>query len=335
MCPIRTRRASGFTLIELLVVIAIIGILIALLLPAVQKIREAAARMQCSNNLKQLALACHNYHDAEGRFPVNSLITDQDKNWISPNWSWLARILPYIEQGNMYQQAGIPTQRLDGGAPIQNPPTNPTQIVVATQVKTFLCPSDDSSQGPRTDRANLPGMLVGVTNYKGVAGANWGYYRNAQLANDAGKPPNIATNARWINPSTINGSYNGLNDGDGIFFRADYRVKRRITDITDGTSNTFMIGEDIPSKNIHCAWPFANTATGTCGIGPNNLTGFNGTTLTTPGDWPNLYSFRSRHLGGLQFAYADGSVHFISDTIPLSIYRAMATISGGEVATAN
>jgi prepilin-type N-terminal cleavage/methylation domain-containing protein/prepilin-type processing-associated H-X9-DG protein len=333
MCPTRTRRSSGFTLIELLVVIAIIAILIGLLLPAVQKVREAAARAQCQNNLKQLALACHNYHDVEGRFPVNSLITDQSNNWVSPNWSWLARILPYIEQGNMYQQAGIPTQRLDGGAPIANPPTNPTQIVVATQVKTFLCPSDDSSQGPRTDRANLAGMLVGVTNYKGVAGANWGYYRNATLPNDAGRPPNIATDARWINPSTINGSYNGLNDGDGIFFRADYRIKRRLADITDGTSNTFMIGEDIPSKNIHSAWPFANTATGTCAIAPN-CKRTNGTEFAVT-DWPNVYSFRSRHPGGLQFAYADGSVHFISDSIALATYRSLATISGGEVATAN
>jgi hypothetical protein len=246
----------------------------------------------------------------------------------------LARILPYIEEGNLYQQAGIPTQRLDGGAPIRNPPTNPTQVAVATQVKTFLCPSDDS-QGPRTDRANLAGMLVGVTNYKGVAGANWGYYRLATLTNDAGRPPNIATNARWINPSTINGSYNGLGDGDGIFFRSDYKIKRRIADITDGTSNTFMIGEDIPSKNIHCAWPFANTATGTCGIGPNNLTDANGIKLAQPSDWPNLYSFRSRHPGGLQFANADGSVRFISDSIPLATYRSLATIRGGEVATAN
>ncbi|HJZ57543.1 MAG TPA: DUF1559 domain-containing protein [Gemmataceae bacterium] len=325
-------RRSAFTLIELLVVIAIIAILIGLLLPAVQKVREAAARAKCANNLKQLAIAAHAYHDVEGAFPVNSLITDQNNNWVSPNWSWLARILPYIEQGNLYQQAGIPTQRLDGGAAIRNPPTNLTQIAVATQVNTFLCPSDPSSTQARTDRANLPGMLVGLTNYKGVAGGNWGYYRNATLANDAGTPPNIAADARWMNPSTINGSYNGLNDGDGIFFRADYRIKRRIASITDGTSNTFMIGEDIPEKNIHCSWPFANTATGTCAIAPN-CKRTNGTEFAAT-DWPNVYSFRSRHPSGLQFALADGSVRFINDSIPLATYRAMATISGGETLTA-
>jgi prepilin-type N-terminal cleavage/methylation domain-containing protein len=327
-----TARQRAFTLIELLVVIAIIALLIGLLLPAVQKVREAAARMKCQNNLKQLALGVHNYHDAEGLFPVNSLITDQGNNWVSPNWSWLARILPYIEQGNLHRQAGIPTQPLDGGAAIANPPTNPTQIVVATQVNTFICPSDGTNTQTRTDRANLGGMLVGGTNYKGVGGGNWGYYRNATLANDAGTPPNIAADARWLNPSTANGSYNGLNDGDGIFFRTDYRVKRRITSITDGTSNTFMIGEDIPEKNIHNAWPFANTATGTCAIAPNGKQA-NGTEFGA-GDWPNVYSFRSRHIGGLQFAQADGSVRFINDSIPLANYRAMATISGGETITA-
>jgi prepilin-type N-terminal cleavage/methylation domain-containing protein len=330
MCRARNKRARGFTLIELLVVIAIIGILMALLLPAIQKVREAANKMLCGSNLRQLAIAVHNYHNDHNLFPVNSLITDQNNNWISPNWSWLARILPYIEQDSMYRLAGIPTQRLDGGAPILNPPTNPTQIVVGSQIKSFLCPSDDSTQA-LTNRANLPNMRVGLTNYKGVAGANWGYYRNATLANDAGRPPNIATDARWINPSTLNGSYNGLNDGDGIFFRADYKIKRRIPDIGDGTSNTFMIGEDIPSKNVHCAWPFANTATGTCGIGPNAKRP-NGTEYGA-GDWPNVYSFRSRHAGGLQFALADGSIMYISDGIALSTYRALATIKGGEIVT--
>src|SRR5437763_6547223 len=127
-----TRR--GFTLIELLVVIAILAVLIGLLLPAVQKVREAANRIQCSNDLKQIALGVHAYHDSELCLPANTLVTDKDQNWDNPNWSWLARILPYVEQGPLYQQGNIPTYTLKQSS---------TQV--ATQLKLFLCPADAQS----------------------------------------------------------------------------------------------------------------------------------------------------------------------------------------------
>jgi prepilin-type N-terminal cleavage/methylation domain-containing protein len=156
-------RRTAFTLIELLVVIAIIGVLISLLLPAVQKIRESANRMTCRNNLKQLALAVHNYHQDQGFFPVNTLdAVNWGYNWDGRNWSWLARILPYVEQEPLLRQANIPDNTLAQ-----------SQALCATQIKLFLCPSDPlSSAGPRTDAYNLAPSPVGQTNYKGVSGAN-------------------------------------------------------------------------------------------------------------------------------------------------------------------
>jgi prepilin-type N-terminal cleavage/methylation domain-containing protein/prepilin-type processing-associated H-X9-DG protein len=314
------RRA--FTLIELLVVIAIIAVLIGLLLPAVQKVREAANRSMCSNNLKQIALAAHTYHDTEHYIPVNTLVTDAANNWDHANWSWLARILPYTEQANLYQQANIPNNTLKQS-------NQPPLLLVASEIKLFLCPSDPSSHtGPRKDRTNLETFPVGQSNYKGVAGANWGTWDLTTDKNDPGGS-RIGCEARWVNPSTIDGSLNGLNDGDGIFTRTDQRHKKTFGDIEDGLSNTFLAGEDIPEKNLHCDWPYANHAIGTCGIGPNAKPLKGGE--YDPADWPNVYAFRSRHPGGLQFAFVDGSVHFISETIPLAVYRALATRKGREV----
>jgi prepilin-type N-terminal cleavage/methylation domain-containing protein/prepilin-type processing-associated H-X9-DG protein len=306
----RIRRSRpAFTLLELLVVIAIIGVLLGLLLPAVQKVRESAARMSCQSNLKQIALATHAYHDAQRVLPVNSLPgTFGSYGAQYPSWSWLARLLPYIEQGNIYQIANIPFATL-----------YQSRDATATQVKLFLCPSDPTSAaGPRSDAADLgvfyePYILAGQTNYKGVSGANWAW----------GDP-------RWRNPGT-NGSWDGLNRGDGLFYRYDWTQPKTLLAITDGTSNTFMIGEDVPSKNHWCSWPYANNAVGTCAIPPNarNADG-------SPVDWwkwEYAYGFRSSHPGGLQFAYADGSVHFVPNSIDLSLYRALATIQGGELAT--
>ena len=117
-----------------------------------------------------------------------------------------------------------------------------------------------------------------------------------------------------------------------MFYRSDSRRRLRLSDVRDGTSNTFMIGEDLPEKNRFCSWPYSNNTHGTGAI-PPNVKRPDGSEYD-PADWPNVWSFRSWHPGGLNFAYADGTVHFISNTMNLKVYRAMATIRGGEVATA-
>ncbi len=333
-------RRRGFTLIELLVVIAIIAVLIGLLLPAVQKVREAANRMSCANNLKQLALACHNYHDTNASLPRNGsaihLLDSHNRGpdrqgtgccgINAPRWSWIARLLPYIEQDNLYRQGGIPTNRLNQNAA--------TLAVIATDLKAITCPSDSS---PRT-RFNAAyigrAATVGVTSYKGVSGANWGT-DFVGVTNDT----NFSTPYR--NPTTgTPAQQNGLEKGDGIFWRADIRTgKMAFANITDGTSNTLMIGEDMSQFIIWNAWPYPNGAIGTCAIPPNtgNKIGDPDTGIVAPGinRWPTRYSFRSNHAGGLQFAMADGSVRFVSESIALLTYRALATRAGGEVVANN
>jgi prepilin-type N-terminal cleavage/methylation domain-containing protein len=328
--PCRGRRA--FTLIELLVVIAIIAVLIGLLLPAVQKVREAAYRSMCSNNLKQLALGCHSYHDVFLSLPRNGDQFDlksshgqgADKGTGccgvgAPHWSWIARLLRQIEQDNLNILGGIPTNKMNQDAN--------TLLVLATDLKVLTCPSDLSPRF-RTNAADLDGTKVAETSYKGVSGSNWG----ADFF-----PMESKFSTPYLHLGA-NNSYNGLEKGDGIFWRADIRKGNlRITDIEDGTSNTFMIGEDVPQLILWNAWSYANGANGTCAIPPN--TGITIPTGSPPslgpkdeGNWPERYSFRSRHPGGLQFALADASVRFVSDSIPLATYRALATIKGGETA---
>jgi len=309
----RNATRSAFTLIELLVVIAIIAILIGLLLPAVQKVREAAARMKCQNNLKQLGIAVHSYHDQKGRLPFDGDPVIKNGCCVGAgtyHWSWLARMLPYIEQEPLYKLGGIDTTPLmttmtsAGGNP-----------AIGVQVAAFLCPVDDfSAGGPRTNAANFPGGTpVGQTNYKGVAGSNWAW------GNYPYTPPV--------------GGNNGLDAGNGMFYRNGQTRKLTLSSVKDGLSNTFMIGEDLPELNIHCSWPYSNTATGTCAVPPNlgpsplnNPSNFD----VTNGNWGNMYSFRSYHTSGLNFAMGDGSVKFISETIDLTIYRNAASIRGGE-----
>jgi prepilin-type N-terminal cleavage/methylation domain-containing protein/prepilin-type processing-associated H-X9-DG protein len=326
---LRRLTRIGFTLVELLVVIAIIAILMALLVPAVQKVRQAAARVQCQNNIKQLALGCHAYYAQAKTFPrdgsaapSNQTSSHGDGNGAgtgccgddAPHWSWIARLLPYIEQDNLAKTGNIPQGKMDANSA--------SLAVIATPLGILQCPSDNLNL-PRTTSADLSGVLVGVTNYKGVAGSNWGndYY-----------PSETQFSTPYRNLGA-NGSYNGLEKGDGIFWRADIRSGRlQFKAITDGTSNTFMIGEDIPDMILWNAWSYANGATGTCAIPPNVGVYVPPLTQTSSdtGDWPERYSFRSRHTGGLNFAMADGSVHFVSQDIAIANYRAMASIAGQE-----
>jgi prepilin-type N-terminal cleavage/methylation domain-containing protein/prepilin-type processing-associated H-X9-DG protein len=335
-------RRRAFTLIELLVVIAIIAILIGLLLPAVQKVREAAARSKCQNNLKQLAVAAHGYHDALGTLPRNGnpahLLDSHNRGPegqgtgccgnATPRWSWIAHCLPYFEQGNLAKLGNIPQGNMS-----TNVAGGPDGIgVYRTDLSVLTCPSDITKPRLLTNRANLG--TAAVTSYKGVSGDNWGTDFFG-VTNDT----NFSTAYR--NPTTgtpLAQLQNGLERGNGIFWRADIRNgPMPITAITDGTSNTLMIGEDM---GIYCQWNEWAAPNGACGTVaiPLNV----GNKIGDPdvgfasgqvGRWPTRYSFRSNHANGAQFAMADGSVRMIRETIPLATYRALGTRAGGEVIT--
>ena len=324
--PLATGRfplaAKAFTLVELLVVITIIGILIALLLPAVQAAREAARRMQCLNNLKQLGLAALNYEQANGTFPIGSAhdYPISDPTAVSPaegrtGKGWILSMLPQFEQQALFDvfannrgfvgTMGSGASALGvGGAPggIQR---SQCRAAMKTVISALCCPSDPGNK-TSTEQFQWEGIEVAMTNYKGVIG-----------------DPHLGWGQSAFPGST---DCHATRNCPGMFWRFTYLNPVCISQITDGTSNTLMVGEDVMLDNYHSAAFYANGDWASCNIPINYFPD-----PATPLEWYNVMSFRSFHAGGSQFCYADGSSHFISQTISQTTYRDLSTKAGGEV----
>lgn len=313
----KTHRSAGFTLVELLVVIAIIVLLMALLLPAVQKVRAAADRMICGNNLKQMGLALHHFHNDFDRFPPGY---SSDMPYVdgatdtAPGWGWGAYLLPYNEQDNIYKQI-----RFD--RPIQDPRH---AAAIQTSIKLYLCPSDPAPPGPLAvpDAFGKTIALAAPSSYAACCGGD---------ESDTTDPAGL-----------------------GVFYR---NSRTRVADIIDGTSNTFLVGERAWS-NANGIWAGAIT-NGVIQRGPDNPcqplvpgASFPAAALVLAHAHMNnalfdfdgsagMDDFSSRHPGGSNFLFADGSVHFLrsvpsdnpdgSFTADGLVFQALATRAGGEL----
>lgn len=334
----------GFTLIELLVVIAIIAILVALLLPAVQQAREAARRTQCKNNLKQMGLALHNYHDTFSIFPMGFTdVIPGNTELTNSGWSWMTMILPYVEQGPLYSQFNFATSpyalTTPGGQAVQN------QALVATPLAVFSCPSDTkpalAANNAGAAAAGAGTNAIATTSYCGVRGSF-----NGTFCTNTGTAINFEPRNNGL--LIVNGN-------------------RRMRDITDGTSNVLVVGE--------VRWiPLITDINGTANVGSvrqyvyGNVTNAGGAQCTNNGstnNGPDLHlrathqklngppidasnqhrNFHSRHVGGAQFLLGDGSVRFLSENIdntatgytaalvngPYGTYQRLGAINDGQV----
>jgi prepilin-type N-terminal cleavage/methylation domain-containing protein/prepilin-type processing-associated H-X9-DG protein len=279
---------KGFTLIELLVVIAIVAILIALLLPAVQQVREAARRMRCKNNLKQIGLALHNYHDTAGSLPPQAVVDrsgPEETGW----WSWRVRILPQLEQNALYQQFDL---REDIWAN-----ANKYKPYTSRKIEVFMCPSDPHVERIAESFEYFPdGEAYALTSYFGSRGSG------------------------------------ESSPDDGVFPAVNHTVA--LKDITDGTSQTILIGERPADSSLEWGWWAAGVGIDGEGLGDHVLDAWEGFYSGDLSDTAaDVTHFWSAHSGGAQFALCDGSVRFLSYAMDRDVFTALTTRDGGEVAS--
>jgi prepilin-type N-terminal cleavage/methylation domain-containing protein/prepilin-type processing-associated H-X9-DG protein len=351
-------RRRGFTLIELLVVIAIIAVLIALLLPAVQSAREAARRIQCTNNLKQIGLALHNYHDTQLCFPYSVAGTPPGSStgwgaWTTQDISWRLLILPNMEQTNVFNSINF---QIPGNF---GPIYGAVQATAwYTTLNVYSCPSDatprfvayatatgsypyaegNSPKNPATGVITVP-----VVNYHYSFGDNYAVYPLSG-ANPWESPgpvtngsPRIGWNGFWGTTGVIAAPAGDVEAGMRGF--ADYRTMTKpasITSVTDGTSNTLIVGETLPVQDANNElWGATGTASG-CTLPINLFTGAISPASFGTTVWSSRFSyanrgFKSNHPGGANFLFADGSCHFLKSSISLVTLCALGSKAGGEV----
>ena len=304
---------SGFTLVELLVVIAIIGILIGMLLPAVQQVREAARRTACSNNLRQISLALHNYESAFQRLPPGT----QGCCQIAGD-NWATAIFEFMEMDNLKQQLDLDVEfRL-----------NPNAGIIATAVVPgFICPSGPRSGSPifedRFDRDN-PGVAQGTWYTASIGPTEPDNCVFCPFGSEGSSGNPCCQSDNFGTPS---GS-----DSVGVFGRS-LTPTVRIEQITDGSSNTFMVGETLPEDNTFNSLFAINFPLSSTSIPINNFrNNTRGDDFGPQSGWWEISGFKSQHATGVNMGMADGSVSFVSETIDYLIFNALGTRNGGEIA---
>ena len=286
-------RRNAFTLVELLVVIAIIGVLVALLLPAVQQAREAARRMQCSNNMKQIGLALHNYHDTYQRLPYGSHHQNR--------WGWQPRVLAFLEQRNAFEKLDFNVASWQG-----------TNIdIIRAKYPAFLCPSDPTSDRMLEEESFAgPTWVISQSDYAACIGD----YQNSTGVGQTPAYGNVGGTTTEVR---------------GMIGRWGWAAKFR--DVTDGLSNTICVGECIGSFCITQNFGTQCFATTAHPINYLNKSLFDTIPTQSNPRWDESIGFRSYHPGGAMFQMGDGSVRFLAEMIDGATYRGLASRVGGEI----